>query len=147
MHRLHTLPRTLAALLVIGALAAPMAAARPLPPEYRTNHSAPSERVQDLRHLEAGNMHTSSLAGTSETNLDSLGPVYAAPTETKPDTLGPVYWSYDHPAPIPAAQPTTVDDGTPWMTIGISLAVACFLIAAAAAMTARLRTGSERVAT
>jgi hypothetical protein len=129
MPRLNTLPRTLAAVLAIGALAAPMAAARPLPPEYQT---APSERVQDLRHLEAGNMHTSSLAGTTETNLD---------------TLGPVYWSYDHPAPIPASQPTTVDDGTPWTTIGIGLAAACFLIAAAAALTARLRAGSPRVAT
>ena len=132
MPRLNTLARTLAAVLAIGALAAPMAAARPLPPEYRTNYTAPSERVQDLRHLKAGNMHTSSLAGTTETNLG---------------TLGPVYWSYDHPAPIPASQPTTVDDGTPWMTIGIGVAAACFLIAAAAALTARGRGGSERLAT
>jgi hypothetical protein len=137
MPTLRTLPRTLAAVFAALALVAPTAAiaqstdtpkgvyAAPAPP--------PSERVQDLRHLKAGNLHTSSLAGTTETNLGNPGPIY---------------WSYDHQAPIPSEHATTADDGTPWMTIGLAIAAACFFIAAAAAVSARMhvRSHSERVA-
>jgi hypothetical protein len=128
MSRLQSLPRTLAAALAIAALAAPMAAARPMDSPAGA-HAAPSERTQDLRHLAAGGkIQTSSLAGTSETQLDDAGPVY---------------WSHDNTAPIPAAQAVDADDGTPWMVIGIAVAGVCLLIAAAAALTGRIRPRSR----
>jgi hypothetical protein len=132
MPALHTLPRTLIAVLAAMALAAPVAVARPIDTP-KAGHAAPSERTQDLRHLKAGQLRTSSLAGTSETQLGDVGPVY---------------WSYDQPAPVPATAAVHVDDGTPWTTIGIAIAAACFLVAGAAAMAARthVRSRSERVA-
>jgi hypothetical protein len=63
---LKSLPRTVAAVLAIAALAAPVATARPIarPASEQTN---PSERTQDLRHLRAGaDIRTSSLAGTTD---------------------------------------------------------------------------------
>jgi hypothetical protein len=132
MPTLHTLPRTLVAVLAAMALAAPVAAARPIDTP-KAGHAAPSERTQDLRQLKAGQLRTSSLAGTSEPKLGDLGPVY---------------WSYDQPAPVPATAAIHADDGTPWTTVGIAIAAACFLVAAAAAMAARMhvRSRSERVA-
>jgi hypothetical protein len=132
MPTLHTLPRTLVVVLAAMALAAPVAAARPIDTP-KAGHAAPSERTQDLRQLKAGQFRTSSLAGTSEAKLGDLGPVY---------------WSYDQPAPVPATAAIHADDGTPWTTVGIAIAAACFLVAAAAAMAARMhvRSRSERVA-
>jgi len=128
MSRLQSLPRTLAAALLIAALAAPMAAARPIDSPAGA-HAARSERTQDLRHLNAGGkIHTSSLAGTSKSQLGDAGPVY---------------WSYDNPAPIPAAQAVDTDDGTPWLVIGIAVAGVCLLIAAATALTGRIRPRSR----
>ena len=49
----------------------------------------------------------------------------------------PVYWAYDDPAPVPAGESPYADDGTPWTTIGIAIAGACFLVAGAAALAAR----------
>jgi hypothetical protein len=147
MPTLHALPRTLAVALAAVALAAPVAIARPMDTP-KAGDAAPSERIQDLRHLNAGGeLRTSSLAGTSETKLDDLGPVYAATSESKLGDLGPVYWSYDHPAPAPSTHAIHADDGTPWVTIGLAIAAACFLVAAAAAMSAmHIRARSERVA-
>ena len=130
MSRLHTLPRALASALAILALAAPAAVGQQrIDPPTVANETV-SPRTQDLRHLRAGgDIRTSSLAGTTAKSL-------ADP--------GRVYWSYDHPAPIPASQPAEVDDGTPWMTMGLGLAAACFVVAATAALAARTRVRSRR---
>lgn len=133
MPSLHLLPRTLVVVLAAVALAAPMAVARPIDPP-KAGHVTASERAQDLRQLNpGGKLRTSSLAGTSETSLGDLGPVF---------------WSPDPPAAVPASHQPSVDDGTPWMTIGIAIAAACFLIAATAALAAgmHVRSRSGRVA-
>jgi hypothetical protein len=133
MPSLHLLPRVLAVVLAAAALTAPMAVARPTDPPQR-GHVTASERAQDLRYPKAGGeLRTSSLAGTSETSLGDPGPVF---------------WSYDQPASVPASHQPSVDDGTPWMTIGIAIAAACFLIAAFAALAAgiHVRSRSGRVA-
>jgi hypothetical protein len=129
MSRLKSLPRTLAATLAIAALAAPVAAARPIQ-QPAGEQTALSERTQDLRHLNAGgDIRTSSLAGTTEAQLGDAGPVY---------------WSYDHPAPVPTAQVAVdADDGAPWMPIGIAVAGVCLLIAVATALSGRIRPRSR----
>jgi hypothetical protein len=114
MPTLHALPRTLAAMLAVAAIIAPTAVAQvTAPPSPPT----PSERQQDLRHLKAGK-----LTFTSETAPRDLGPVYAAPD----------------PAAMTHTSPAASDDSSPWMTIGLAIAVACFLVAAAAATVTRL---------
>ena len=124
MFRTKTLSRTFAVTLAIAALAAPSALARPLD-SPAGEHAAASARTQDLRHLNAGGkIQTSSLAGTSEKQLANAGPVY---------------WDYEHPAPIPPAQVVEPDDGAPWLVIGIAFAGLCLLVAAATALSGRIR--------
>jgi hypothetical protein len=115
MRNLHRLAGALATVLAAAALAAPMAVARPIGAPGGTG----SERVHDLRHLDAG----SSSVVTLEGELRAV----------------PAYSSYDEPAPVAAAQPAYADAGTPWTTIGIAISAACFLVAAAAAVAARPR--------
>jgi hypothetical protein len=132
-----TLTRTLAAAIAIAALAPPIAHARPLVDPQPSDTSTPSARVQDLRHLKAGQIHTSSLAET--TSKKGL------------HDLGHVYWAYDYPAgaPRPTAAAVDVDDGPPWMTIGVGIAGACLLVGAGVALAGRtrMRSRSPRVAT
>jgi hypothetical protein len=128
------LPRALASALAILALAAPAAVAQQRIDPPTAAHKTASQWTHhpgDLRS--GGDLRTSSLAGTTETSLGDSGPVY---------------WSYDHPAPIPASQPAAVDDGTPWLIMGLGLAAACCIAAAMAALAARtrVRSRSERVA-
>jgi len=124
MFRTQTVSRTFAMVLAIAALAAPTALARPID-SPTGSHAAASARAQDLQHLSAGGkIHTSSLAGTSEAQLGNAGPVY---------------WDYEHPASIPAAQAVETDNGTPWLVIGIAFAGVCLLVAAAAALSGRIR--------
>jgi hypothetical protein len=131
MSRLHIIPRTLVIVLAMTALAAPMAAARPIDPAKTGGAVTPSSRVQDLRHLRAGgDLQTSSLAGTT--------------SKARPGDLGPVYWSYDYAAQAPQARAVSVDDGTPWMTIGIAIAGMCLLIGAAAGLAVRFGPRSRR---
>jgi hypothetical protein len=134
-HRMSTLTRTLAAALAILALAAPAASARIIDEAPQgIDHPTPSRRVQDLRHLNAGGVQTSSLAGT--TSKDQLG------------DAGPAYRSYDHEAPVPQANVVAAsdDDGVPWLTIGFGVAGACLLVAAGAALASRNRLRPGKVA-
>lgn len=114
---MRTLPRALLAVLVVLAVAAPVASARPIDQPGLT----PAERAQDLAHLYAG--------GQSDA---------AAPKG--------VYWSYDYeaPTPAPAVHSTghataTDDDGIPWMTIGLIAAGTALLIGGALVLTTRRR--------
>jgi len=133
---MSTLTRTFAAAIAILALAAPVASARPIDEAPQgVDRPAPSARIQDLRHLKAGGVQTSSLAGT--TSKDQL-------------TSVPNYWS---PDPAAYASKTNVvaasdDDGTPWLAIGFGIAGACLLVAAGAGLAARgrLRPQKARVA-
>jgi hypothetical protein len=110
MPRSRTLSRVLAAVLLVGAVAAPATFARPiedLPTEAATppaqdlrmpdTRDAAKPPVQDLRS-QAG---TSSLAGTA-----------------KPD-----------------AQPTGTDNDTPWAAIGLGLAALAIAVTAAGVVT------------
>jgi hypothetical protein len=129
--RLHTLTRTFAVLTAAVALAAPVAAARPMPAPNAGDNSTLSARVQDLRHLKAGQIPASSLDGTT--------------SKTQPGNLGPVYGSYDYEAAAPKAHAVTVDDdGTPWAAIGFGVVGACLLGAAGGALAARTRVRSRR---
>jgi hypothetical protein len=125
MPRTSPFARVVVIAAAILALAAPSALARPLPP---------TERQQDLRHLEAGN-------SISRDSRD----------------LGPVYWSYDYDAPAPASarpvahdpapasarpvahDPAPSDDGAPWALIAAGIAAICVCAAGAAVATGRRR--------
>ena len=113
MSTLLRLPSMLVAALVVVALAAPTAVARPvaLP---KAGHRGTSERAQVLR--------ISSLPLTSKAEFGASGPVYR---------------SYEPPASVPATPSAYADGGTPWMTIGVAIAAACFVVASAAALAAR----------
>jgi hypothetical protein len=132
--RFQTFARTFAAGMATVALAAPVAAARPIDTPVSGDHATPSARVQDLRHLKAGQIPPSSEDG--------------AKSDTQPGSLGPVYWSYDYEAPAPSTTAVTADDGTPWSAIGFGIAGACLLLGAGAALAARtrLRARKPRVA-
>jgi hypothetical protein len=129
----RSLTRALVAALTIMTLAAPAALARPGGPASpeATDAAARSARVQDLRHLKAGNdIRTSSLAGT-----------------TSPGTADPVYWSYDYAAPDPQSAPAVESgDGTPWTAIAVGLAGACLLVGCVAAA-GRVRVRARRART
>jgi hypothetical protein len=108
MPRTSPFARVVVIAAAILALAAPSALARPV---------TPTERQQDLRHLEAGN-------SISRDSRD----------------LGPVYWSYDYAAPAPAsARPAahdpvpSDDDGAPWVLIAVGLGAICACTAGAVA--------------
>jgi hypothetical protein len=124
---------TLVTALAFVALAAPTALARPGGPASpeASDATARSERVQDLRRLNAGNsIRTSSLAGTN--------------SKTPAVGHGPVYWSYDYEAGRPATHSANADDGTPWTTIGVGLAGAFLLAGGAAAIVGRIRLRARR---
>jgi hypothetical protein len=128
--RFHTLIRTIAVATAVVAVAAPVAAARPIDTPKAADHASPSAKVQDLRHLKAGQIQTSSLAGTT--------------SHTPSGELGPVYWSYDYEAPAPKSTAVTVDDGTPWTAIGLGVAGACLLVGGGAALAARTRVRARK---
>jgi hypothetical protein len=112
MSRTISIARVLAATAAILALAVPSAVARVMP----------TERQQDLRHLQAGN----SIPGNQR---------------------GPVYWSYQYEAADPAtAQPASggtavPDDGAPWLIISLVGAGACAAGIAVAARRLRPQAG------
>jgi hypothetical protein len=138
----HTPARVIAATLAIGAFAVPAASARPIDLNSpvgdavtRGHQTADlrsadareaarlsalselgvSQRVQDLRHLEAGNGATSGLSDSA--------------------SQARYYASYGHPQTIHRVVAT--DDGTPWLTIGGSLAGVLLVIGGSAAFTVR----------
>jgi hypothetical protein len=130
---MHALTRALTAVLVVLAVAAPVASARIDPP--------PSERTQDLRHLAAG--QTSPSKAPVYWSYD-----YQAQIPVKPITSAApkgVYWAYEYEAkaPTPAAHhsapATPSDDGIPWMTIGFIVAGAALFVSAAVVLTTRRR--------
>ena len=110
----HTITRALAGALVVGALVAPAAIARPadvISPQARdAAATAAAHRAQDLRRLEAGN----DLRSPDSADLHRTAPAPAAPA---------------------------ADDGTPWTIIVLGLVGASLLIAVlAVARRTRLRT-------
>ncbi len=133
---MHALTRALTAVLVVLAVAAPVASARIDPPAGQS-----SERTQDLRHLKAG-----------QPSPTLRGGVYAAPTPAPAAPKGAVYWSYGYEAkaPTPAAHvsapATPSDDGIPWMTLGFIVAGASLLVSGAVALTMRRRSPAAHAA-
>jgi hypothetical protein len=117
-HAMHALTRALTAVLVVLAVAAPVASARPIDPPGLT----PAERAQDLRHLAAG--------GLTDTSAAPKG----------------VYWSYEYEAPTPAPVVHSTghataadDDDIPWLTVGLIAAGTALLIGGALVLTTRRR--------
>jgi hypothetical protein len=143
MRTTHTLSRLLAATLAIGALSVPAASARPIDLDSPVGDSVTadlrsadarqaasphtrselggSQRVQDLRHLEAGNGATT---GVSD-----------AATAARGEAQARYYASYGHPQTIHRV--VSADDGTPWLTIGGSLAGVCLVLAGSGAIASR----------
>jgi hypothetical protein len=120
--RHRTLTAVLGSALLALGLATPTAPARADPrPPSATDAAAQAQRVQDLRHLKAGNsVQTSSLAGTTP------------PTVTEPTpadiqrALGQerTYSSYGRPTPVPPAAQTLagdVSDGIAPLPFGLSV--------------------------
>jgi len=152
MPRSHTLPRTVAAALAITALAAPVAVASPTDlrsPDTKDAAAASgatqdlrspdakdaaSQSLQDLRHLEAGGIQTSSLAGTtSDPAID------AALAQER-------YYSTSVKAvPLAAATPVgDTDDGAPWAIFALSLAGAALAGAGGASLAGKTRVRARR---
>jgi hypothetical protein len=124
MSRLTILTRSLTASAAIVALAAPMASARPVDTPQTSHKATPSVRTQDLRHLQAGQLQTGSLAGSSSAH----------------PTAGAVLWSYDYEAQAPETHAVAAtDDDTPWVPIGLGVAGMCLLIGTGAAFSTRVR--------
>jgi hypothetical protein len=147
--------RLLAATLAIGALSVPAASARPIDLNSPVGDSVTrdhqtadprsadareaarlhawselggSQRVQDLRHLEAGNGATTNLSDTA--------------TATRAEAQGRYYASYGHPQTIHRV--VSADDGMPWLTIAGSLAGVCLVIGGSAAIAGRRPRGQAR---
>ncbi len=157
MPRSHTLPRTVAAALAIAALAAPAAVARPIyvppsPTEDAAGFSggtqdlrsidtkdaasaSQSEIQQDLRHLRAGGVQTSSLAGTTSDPATD-----AALAQER-------YYSTSV-KPVPVQQQSTptgdTDDGAPWAIFALGLAGAALAGAGGASIASKTRVRARR---
>jgi hypothetical protein len=153
----HTLTRTLVAALAVSALGAPAALAQSadtLSWQARNaaataaSHRVPSNRVQDLRRLRAGNsIRTAPTTESQRTPGYTPGerrgrvPYYSranrrsVPQEEYSSSYG------TPPAAQQSARTVSTDDGAPWTMIALGLAGAGLLIAMlAVARRARLRT-------
>src|ERR1051325_11574384 len=130
---MHALTRALTAVLVVLAVAAPVASARIDPP--------PSERTQDLRHLAAGQLSPSKAPVYWSYDYQAQIPAKLVQSVSPKG----VYWAYDYEAkaPTPAAHvsapATPADDGIPWMTIGFIVAGVALCVSAAVVFTTRRR--------
>lgn len=144
----HTPARVLAATLAIGAFAVPAASARPIDQNTPVGasivrgHAAAdlrsadareaarlSQRDQDLRRLEASNGATANL-------LDSASRTPQTPPALRRAWSQRLYYtSYGHPQTIHRV--VSADDGTPWGTIGGSIAGVLLLIGGSAAFAGR----------
>jgi hypothetical protein len=144
----HTPARVIAATLAIGAIAVPAASARPsdlnspVGASVARGHAAAdlrsadareaarlSERAQDLRRLEAGNGATANLSDSASRTPQTPPAVSRAWSQRL------YYTSYGHPQTIHRV--VSVDDGTPWLTIGGSIAGVVLLIGGSAALAGR----------
>jgi HAMP domain-containing protein len=148
----HTLTLTLVAAFAASALAAPAALARPtdtLSPQARNaaataaSHRVASERVQDLRHLNAGSQIRTRPSTPGYTPGERRGrEAYYSRAQPR-SALQAEYYATSGTSPA-GQRPATVvstDDGAPWTTIALGLAAACvLLIAMLVARRARLRT-------
>jgi hypothetical protein len=137
MTRKHTLARVLGAALAITALAVPAAGAQPADtPAAAASKPAPiNARGTDLRAPDQ-----QAPASTPIVEQDLRSPDAADVRSSLP---GPPTWPVD-PQPIRPAPVAPVDDGgTPWPTIGISLAIACLALAGSAGMAGRIRRRSR----
>jgi hypothetical protein len=153
MYTTNTPTRLLAATLAIGALSVPAASARPIDPPvsdsvtrghqsldlrsadareaarlHAWSELGASQRVQDLRHLEAGNGATTGLSDSA--------------TGARAEAQARYYASYGHPQTIHRV--VSADDGTPWLTIAGSLAGFCLVIGGSAAIAGRRPRGQAR---
>jgi hypothetical protein len=144
----HTPARVIAATLAIGAFAVPAASAQPIDQHSPVTHTVVrghaaadlrsadareaarlSERNQDLRHLEASNGATANLSDSAS----RTSPTPPAMQRAWAQRL--YYTSYGHPQTIHRVVPT--DDGTPWLTIGGSIAGVLLVIGGSAAFAGR----------
>jgi hypothetical protein len=142
----HTPARVIAATLAIGAIAVPAASARSIDPPVGASvargHVAAdlrsadakeaarlSQRAQDLRRLEAGNGATANLSDSASRTPQT------PPALSRAWSQRLYYTSYGHPQTIHRV--VSADDGTPWLTIGGSIAGVLLLIGGSAALAGR----------
>jgi hypothetical protein len=148
----HTLTFALVAVLAVSALAAPAALARPadiMSPQARNaaataaSHRVASDRVQDLRRLNAGNHIRSTPFTPAYTPGEHRGrEAYYSRAQPHSALQAEYHASYTTPpAGQQPARSAGSDDGAPWTTIALGLGGAFLLIAMlAVARRARLRT-------
>jgi hypothetical protein len=127
MTRTHGLTRILAAVLAIGAVAAPAAVARP---------------AETWAHLYA--VGPINAPGTDVSARDQQAPAATAGQDLRsPDAADPS--RPPSPQPVTFSPTQTVDkDGTSWSTIGLLLGGACFALAGAAVAAGRIRRRTGR---
>ena len=148
----HTLTFALVAVLAVSALAAPAALARPtdsISPQARNaaataaSHRVASDRVQDLRRLNAGSHIRTTPFTPGYTPGDHRGrEAYYSRSQPRSALQAEYYASFDTPrAGLQPTRTVSTDDGTPWTMIALGLAGAFLLIAMlVVARRARLRT-------
>jgi hypothetical protein len=91
---------------------------------------AAAARPTDLR----SEMQTSSLAGTTEQNLDAARREQIALAQER------YYSSYGEPEPLPAPEPAApVDDPQPWLPIAVATAAALTVVATSVTLVRRRR--------
>jgi hypothetical protein len=118
MTRGHHLIRTLAAALAIAAIAAPGAIARPM---------------EKYAHLYA-------VAPVNALGTDVGAPDQQAPAVTGQDLRSPDAADAGSPQSVkPSPVQAAGKDGTPWPTIAVALALACFALGGAATTAGRIR--------
>jgi hypothetical protein len=142
MTRTHTLTRALVAALAVTALVAPTAGAQPADLRAPDQQAATPQPV-NARGTDVAAPDQQAPASKPIVNQDLRSPDAADARSTVPEvrsTLpGPPTWPVD-PKPIrPAPVAPVDDDGTPWSTIGISLAVALLALAGSAGTAGRIR--------
>lgn len=118
MTRSHHLIRTLAAALAIAALAAPGAIARPMEKYVHLYAVAPVNAL-----------------GTDVSASDQQAPAVTGQDLRSPDTA-----DISRPQPVKSSPVPAADkDGTPWPTIAVALALACFALGGGAVAAGRIR--------
>jgi hypothetical protein len=121
MTRSHNLIRTLAAALAIAAIAAPGAIARPMEKYSHLYAVAPVNALGT--DVGAPDQQVPAVTGQDLRSPD------AADTSTPPS-----------PQPVKSSPVRAPDkDGTPWPTIAVAVALACFALAGGAAGAGRIR--------
>ena len=135
-----SIARTLAATLVVTALAVPAAQARPADMhDSFAQAAAKAQQNKDLRSPDAIDAGLRGHAAAAAVNAPGATAVDSA-TRPAPRTLpGPPTWPAD-PVPINSAPAVkVVDDGVDWAPIGVGIAAALLAVTGLAVLTTRRR--------